>query len=161
VPVQSRSFHPTKPEFIDLAGEGDFESVICQNERNKLGSTREILGLSMGLEMASRESGTTSAGASSVVQRDDDARARRGSMNFFPSLTGATLRWLLLLLLLLLALSMMAGCTRKGDTRTNPKVCTQVGERCLHSSGKLGVCGVNDNPVECAKPPCYVCVNQH
>jgi hypothetical protein len=115
--------------------------------------------LSMGLEMASRKSGTTSVGASSVVQRDYDARARPGSMSFFPLVTGATLRWLLLLLLVL---SMMVGCTRKGDARTSPgKVCTKVGERCLHSPGKLGVCGVNDNPVECAKSPCLVCVNQH
>ena len=61
----------------------------------------------------------------------------------------------------LLLLLGMTGCPKPSEERTAPvEACTQVGERCVHSSNKLGVCGLVDDP-SCQAPPCYECVSQH
>jgi hypothetical protein len=63
--------------------------------------------------------------------------------------------------LAVLALMSLAGCPRTADKpSSNEAKCTRVGQRCLHSPGKLGVCGPA-GPDSCDEPPCFDCVDQH
>ena len=73
----------TAVQVNSITSEGDFESVICQYEGTKLGSTREILALIMGLKRDFRKSNATSVDrchvfSNHVFSRDKCARVDSG-----------------------------------------------------------------------------------
>jgi hypothetical protein len=56
----------------------------------------------------------------------------------------------------------LAGCPKTDGANTGPvKTCTKVGEQCLHSPGKMGICGPLEDPTQCQTPQCLTCVSQH
>ncbi len=63
-------------------------------------------------------------------------------------------------ILLIPVLALCACDPPKGSQGGAVAVCTQVGQRCTHSPGKLGVC-TPANESSCDVPPCLSCASQH
>ncbi len=60
------------------------------------------------------------------------------------------------------ALMLFCGCPDEKDKRPPPvKACEEVGQHCIHSPGKVGICGMMNDASACDSPPCLECVSNH
>lgn len=77
----------------------------------------------------------------------------RGS-SFFPSLPRLSPIWLAALLA-----GLGSACPERSSSTPAPQPpCTQFGQRCEYSPGKLGTCVKRD---DCTGSDCYICQSQH
>jgi hypothetical protein len=61
-------------------------------------------------------------------------------------------------LMVALAAACLCGCPRSGDTKKTPAPCTELGQQCEFSPGKLGACSYKAN---CTGAGCLYCQSQH